>query len=98
MRERCYNCGKKEVIADGIIDGFKLSDISKVQVELKDYSDEEEMFMPLCGECCEKWENGELKGIKERWKAEENKRNYSSTIGEPKYARFWTLISRRRKR
>lgn len=92
MIERCYNCGKEEKITEGF------SDIEKIEVDLKDYSDEEEKFMPLCSECVKKWQNGELKGIEERWKAEENKRSYSSTIGEPKYARFWTLISRRRKR
>jgi len=92
MIERCYNCGKKEKITKGF------SDIEKIEADLKYCSDEEEKFMPLCSECVKKWQNGELRGIEERWKVEENKRSYSSTIGEPKYARFWTLISRRRKR
>lgn len=79
MIERCYNCGKKEKIRDGF------SDMEKLEVDLKTHSDnEEEKFMPLCGECAKKWQNGELKGIEERWKAEESKRSYSSTIGEPK--------------
>jgi len=42
---------KKRKIAKGI------SDIEKVEVDLEDYSDEEEKFMPLCSECVKngKW-------------------------------------------
>ena len=60
--------------------GFE--DIEKIEVELEEYSDGEEMFMPLCPECCKKWENGELKGIEDKWKTEKEKGKYSSTIGE----------------
>ena len=73
--ERCYNCDKKEKMTQGI------ADLMKVEVELEDYSDDEEMFMPLCPECYKKWKKGELKEIEEKWKTEEKKRKYSSTIG-----------------
>ena len=49
MAERCYNCGKEEKITKGV------SDIEKIEVDLEDYSDEEERFMPLCSECVKKW-------------------------------------------
>ena len=75
--ERCYNCGKKETLSHGI-----LADLERVEVELENYSDEEEMFMPLCNTCAKKWEKGELKNIEEKWKNEKNKNQYSSTIGQ----------------
>jgi len=74
MTERCYNCGKEEKISNGVWD------IEKVEVDLVDYSNEEEKFMSLCSECVKKWVNGELKDVEEKWKAEENKQRYSSTI------------------
>jgi len=74
--EQCYNCNKKETLSQGV------AEIEKVQVELENYSDDEEMFMPLCPECCKKWEKGELKGIEEKWKTEKEKGKYSSTIGQ----------------
>ena len=72
MVERCYNCGKEEKITEGV------SNIEKIEVDVKEYSDEEEKYMPLCSECVKKWENGELEDIEERWKAEKNKAYYSS--------------------
>ena len=72
MTERCYNCGKEEKITEGV------SDIEKIEVDLKEYSDEEEKYMPLCSVCVKKWENGELEGIEQRWKEEKNKAYYSS--------------------
>lgn len=78
MAERCYNCGKEEKITKGV------SDIEKIEVDVEDYSDEEEKFMPLCSKCVKKWENGELREIEAKWKVEENKRRYSSTIREIK--------------
>ena len=74
--ERCFNCNKKETISKGF------SDIDMIEVELDDYLDHEEMFMPLCSECSEKWEKGELKDIEEKWKSEENKSEYNSSIGK----------------
>ena len=74
--ERCYNCGKKETLSQGI------ADLVKVEIELEKYSDDEEIFMPLCPECEKKWEKGELKEIDQKWKTEENKGQYSATIGQ----------------
>jgi len=76
MTERCYNCGKEEKITKGV------SNIEKIEVDLAEYSKEGEKYMPLCSECSEKLENGEIEGIEEKWKAEKNKARYSS-LEEP---------------
>ena len=72
MTERCYNCGKEEEIKNGI------SNIEKIETNLKEYSDKAEKFMPLCEECVKKWAEGKLEGIEEKWIAEKNKSNYST--------------------
>jgi len=42
---KCYNCGK---IEDVVRRGKELiSDIERIETDLKGYSDEEEKFMPL---------------------------------------------------
>lgn len=74
--ELCYNCGKKETCPQGI------ADLEKVEVELEDDSIDEEMFMPLCPECNNKWKKGKLPKIENKWKTEENKGHYSSDIGQ----------------
>lgn len=73
---KCYNCEKSEEL---IRKGKNLfSNIERIETDLKDYSDEEEKFMPLCQECMEKWENGKLGDIEKKWINEEDKQNYIS--------------------
>lgn len=64
--EICYHCNKKETLPEGIVD------LVTVEVELEDYSDEEELFMPLCPECEKKWAKGGLTAIERKWKNEKN--------------------------
>lgn len=71
---KCYNCGK---IEDVVRRGKELiSDIERIETDLKEYSDEEEKFMPLCQDCFRDWQDGKLEDIEEKWIAEKNKWEY----------------------
>lgn len=73
---KCYNCGKiEEVVREG---KEVVSDIERIETDLKEYSDEEEKFMPLCRKCLRDWHYDKLKGIEEKWIAEKNKWGYLS--------------------
>lgn len=73
---KCYNCGKTEQI---IQMGKELvSDIERIETKLKEYSDDEEKFMPLCQKCLKDWLNGKLENIGKKWIVEKNKWDYIS--------------------
>ena len=73
---KCYNCDKLEKIVR--MGKERVSDIDRIETDLKKYSDEEEKFMPLCQKCLKEWQNGKLKSIQEKWIAEKNKMGYIS--------------------
>lgn len=75
---KCFNCGKNEKLIEE--DGESGSDFEMVQTDLKRYSSEEERYIPLCQDCAKLFDRGKLKGIEERWMAEENKRQYVGDI------------------
>lgn len=73
---KCYSCGKiEEIVRTG---KEQISDIERIETDLKKYSDEEEKFMPLCQKCLNEWQDGKLKGIEEKWIVEKNKWKYIS--------------------
>ncbi|RLI40780.1 hypothetical protein DRO69_12470 [Candidatus Bathyarchaeota archaeon] len=73
---KCYNCNKIEKIVK--IGKGLVSDIERIETDLKECSDEEEKFMPLCQKCLKDWQDGKLKGIEEKWISEKNKWEYIS--------------------
>lgn len=76
MFMKCYNCGKTEQIIQ--MEKKLVSDIERIETKLKEYSDEEEKFMPLCQKCSEDWSNGKLENIEKKWIVEKNKWDYIS--------------------
>ena len=73
---KCYNCGRLEEI---VKQGKELvSDIERIETDLKEYSDEEEKSMPLCQKCLNDWQMGKLESIEEKWISEQNKWEYIS--------------------
>ena len=79
MFMKCYNCGKIEEMVEMGIE--LVSDIDRIEADLKEYSDEEEKFMPLCQKCLKDWQDGKLEGIEEKWISEKNKWKYISIEG-----------------
>jgi hypothetical protein len=71
---KCFNCGKAEKILR--IGKELVSDIHRIETDLKDFYDEEEKFMPLCGACLKRWQQGNLNEIEQKWINEKNKSRY----------------------